>query len=70
MNGDTATAKFIWTGIINEQIKAPPRFVEQGREYDRLVKRNGQWRITKRGGDRGLRASRFLRREPHAAQGL
>jgi ketosteroid isomerase-like protein len=48
VTGDTATAKFIWTGIINEQVKAPPRFVEQGREYDRLVKRNGQWRITKR----------------------
>ena len=48
VNGDTATAKFIWTGIINEQVKAPPRLVEQGREYDRLVKKNGQWRITKR----------------------
>ena len=48
VKGDTATAKFIWTGIINEQVKAPPRFVEQGREYDRLVKKDGKWRITKR----------------------
>jgi uncharacterized protein (TIGR02246 family) len=48
VTGDTAVATFIWTGIINEQVKAPPRFVEQGREYDLLAKKNGQWRITKR----------------------
>jgi len=48
VTGDKAVATFIWTGVINEQIKAPPRFVEQGREYDLLAKKNGQWRITKR----------------------
>jgi ketosteroid isomerase-like protein len=48
VTGDTAVATFIWTGILNEQVKAPPRFIEQGREYDRLVKRNGQWRISYR----------------------
>ncbi len=48
VKGDTAVASFIWTGILNEQAKAPPRFIEQGREYDVLVKRDGQWRISKR----------------------
>ncbi len=48
VTGDTAVARFLWTGILNEQAKAPPRFIEQGREYDVLVKRNGEWRISKR----------------------
>jgi ketosteroid isomerase-like protein len=48
VTGDTAVAQFIWTGILNETIKAPPRFVEQGREYDVLVKRGGVWRISHR----------------------
>lgn len=48
VTGDTAVARFLWTGILNEQAKAQPRFIEQGREYDVLVKRNGEWRISKR----------------------
>ena len=48
VNGDTASARFLWTGIINDEVHAPPRFVEQGREYDLLTKRNGAWRIAKR----------------------
>lgn len=48
VQGDTATAEFLWTGILNEAIKAPPRFVEQGREYDMLVRHDGAWRIRKR----------------------
>lgn len=48
VTGDTATAEFLWTGIINDTVTAPPRLVEQGREYDLLVKRNGSWRIRKR----------------------
>ena len=48
VNGDSATARFLWTGIINDEVHAPPRFVEQGREYDTLVKRNGAWRISRR----------------------
>jgi ketosteroid isomerase-like protein len=48
VNGDTATAWFIWTGVINEDIEGPPRFLEQGREFDELVKRDGRWYITKR----------------------
>jgi ketosteroid isomerase-like protein len=48
VQGDTATAKFIWTQISNPDIKGPPVFVEQGREYDLLVKRDGKWLIQKR----------------------
>ncbi len=48
VKGATAVARFIWTGILNDKIKNPPHFVEQGREYDVLVKRAGQWRIRKR----------------------
>jgi hypothetical protein len=43
VNGDTATADVIWTGVINETVQAAPKFVEQGREHDDLVKRNGHW---------------------------
>ena len=48
VNGDTATAKMLWTGIQNADISAPPSFVEQGREYDKLVKRDGKWLIQHR----------------------
>ena len=48
VDGDKATAQFMWTQTLNDTIKGPPRFIEQGREYDRLVKREGQWKITKR----------------------
>jgi len=48
VKGDTATAEVIWTGIISDAVKAPPRLVEQGREYDELVKKNGRWYFKKR----------------------
>ena len=48
IDGDKATAQFLWTQTLNESIKGPPRFIEQGREFDRLKKINGQWKITKR----------------------
>lgn len=48
IDGDTATAWLIWTGVMNDDIKKPPRLLEQGREYDELVKRNGRWYIKKR----------------------
>ena len=48
VDGDTATAKVLWTGIMNADLRGPPTFVEQGREYDRLVKRDGKWLISKR----------------------
>lgn len=43
VNGDTATADDIWTGIICDVVTGPPRFVEQGRERDELVKIDGRW---------------------------
>jgi SnoaL-like domain len=43
VNGDTATADVIWTGIINETPQSTPTFVEQGREHDELVKSHGHW---------------------------
>lgn len=48
VNGDTATAQFVWTGVLNEDIKLPARLLEQGREYDRLVKVDGRWLFQKR----------------------
>ncbi len=48
VDGDTATAKVLWTGIQNKDISAPPAFVEQGREYDQLVKQGGKWLIKHR----------------------
>jgi hypothetical protein len=43
VNGDTATADVIWTGINSPTVKSAPQFVEQGREHDELVKRDGHW---------------------------
>ena len=48
VNGDTATAQFMWTGVMNSTIDGRPQLWEQGREYDLLVRQNGQWRIKKR----------------------
>ena len=48
VDGDTATASFIWTGIRNPAIGEPPVFEEQGREFDRLVKVDGTWKFAHR----------------------
>jgi uncharacterized protein (TIGR02246 family) len=48
VDGDTATAEFMWTGVINTAIEERPQLLEQGREYDLLVRQDGQWRIKKR----------------------
>jgi uncharacterized protein (TIGR02246 family) len=48
VDGDKATVKVFWTGVMNDKIDAPPHLVEQGREYDLLVKRDGKWLIQKR----------------------
>jgi ketosteroid isomerase-like protein len=49
VTGDTATASFIWTGVVNNGDPVKPPFVrEQGREFDKLVKRDGKWLIKKR----------------------
>jgi len=43
VNGATATADCIWTGLLSKQVTAKPEVVEQGREHDELVKQNGRW---------------------------
>jgi ketosteroid isomerase-like protein len=48
VNGDTATARMFWTGIVSDHVNKPPQFEEMGREYDLLVKRDGKWLIQKR----------------------
>jgi hypothetical protein len=48
VDGSFATARMLWTQVLNDSIKGPPQLVEQGREFDTLEKRNGEWRITKR----------------------
>ena len=59
VEGDNATASFIWTGIRNPTIDGPPVFVEQGREYDKLVREDGTWKFSHRVviADSGLPAS-------------
>ena len=48
VHGNTATAQMIFTEIVMDTAKAPPRLLTQGREYDNLAKINGRWRFTKR----------------------
>jgi len=43
VNGNTARAETLWTGINSGNVEAPPTFVEQGTEKDDLVKVNGHW---------------------------
>lgn len=43
VDGDTATAQFIWTGVLNADIAGAPHISEQGREYDQLVRQDGKW---------------------------
>ena len=48
LDGDTAKAQMLWTQTLNDTLKGPPRLIEQGREFDILVKQNGRWKIKKR----------------------
>ena len=48
VNGDSATADVVWTGVNSESVKAAPQFIEQGREHDELVKRGGRWYFKRR----------------------
>jgi hypothetical protein len=48
VNGASATADVIWTGVNSETVKSTPQFVEQGREHDELVKQNGRWYFKRR----------------------
>ena len=48
VDGDTATARMIWTGTVNVTAFEKPALYDQGREYDKLVKQDGKWLIKKR----------------------
>ena len=48
INGDTAIAHVIWTGVLNPGVGQVPTLYEQGREDTKLVKRNGKWLISER----------------------
>ena len=48
VNGNTATAETVWTGVISETVRLAPRLYEQGREYTELVKKDGRWMFSKR----------------------
>lgn len=43
VTGDSATADVIWTGVASASVKSLPQILEQGREHDELVKRQGHW---------------------------
>jgi ketosteroid isomerase-like protein len=48
VEGDFARARMMWTQTLNDTLKGPPRLIEQGLEYDLLVRQNGRWKIKKR----------------------
>ena len=48
IDGDEATCWLVYTNVLNESIEKPPQFLEQGRDYTRLVKRDGRWLIKHR----------------------
>ncbi len=48
VDGDSATADVVWTGILSDTPQSTPHFIEQGREHDELVKRHGRWYFKRR----------------------
>lgn len=48
VDGDAATCWLIYTKVLNESIEKPPQYLEQGRDYTQLVKRDGRWLIKHR----------------------
>jgi len=48
VTGDGATADVIWTGVNSASVDSLPQIVEQGREHDELVKRDGHWYFKRR----------------------
>jgi len=48
VTGDAATADVIWTGVNSASVNSVPQIVEQGREHDELVKRDGHWYFKRR----------------------
>jgi ketosteroid isomerase-like protein len=48
VHGDTATARLIFTEVVIDTQGAAPHVIQQGHEFDNLVKAHGQWLIKKR----------------------
>jgi ketosteroid isomerase-like protein len=48
IEGDTAAVDLYWTECISATHSAVPHIVEQGREHDDLVKRDGRWYFKRR----------------------
>lgn len=48
VTGDTATARMIFTEVVIDEQGDAPRLLQQGREFDTLVKVDGQWLIQSR----------------------
>jgi hypothetical protein len=48
VDGDEASCSLIYTNVLNDSIDKPPQFLEQGRDYTKLVKRDGRWLIKHR----------------------
>ena len=48
LHGDTATARLVFTETLTEKQGEAPKILTQGREFDRLVKRDGRWLISSR----------------------
>jgi len=48
IDGDTARAQAMWSQTLNETIKGPQRWIEQGMEWDLLTKESGKWLIKRR----------------------
>ncbi|WAT17515.1 nuclear transport factor 2 family protein [Aurantiacibacter sp. MUD11] len=72
VDGDTATASFIWTGVGNPAIDQPPELLEQGREFDRLVKVDGEWKFSHRVviADSGLPEGQYPEYSPRSDFGV
>lgn len=43
VDGDTATAESLYTGLNSATVTSPPVVVEQGHEHDELVRKDGRW---------------------------
>lgn len=48
IDGDKAKVWLVWTNVLNESLDKPPQFLEQGKDYSELVKRDGHWLIKHR----------------------
>ena len=48
VRGNTATLDALWTGVLNIDLKTPPRLLQQGTDHAELVKTDGRWRIRHR----------------------